>query len=261
MDSSRRAWWKKTFNQDYLDIYGPHLETRTASEVSGLQQFCPLDSGSRVLDMGCGHGRHSVELAKLGFRVTGLDQSKLFLDKARSRAEQSGVSVEWVHGCYLDLSWKNRFDLVISMYHSFGYCAQEAQQEQLLRRVFRALRPGGWFVIDLWGMQQLEPHLGFHRVELPEYLFEEEVTLSDEVQPGGEVLHRLDVLQTLTRPGTQPKQYGHHIRLYSPAQIEDKLRKAGFGEIELWGSFQGVSLPDGDRLIARAKKLVAGSCP
>lgn len=254
MSFSRQAWWRKTFNQDYLDIYGPHLETRTASEISGLLQICPLALGSSVLDLGCGHGRHSVELAKLGFRVTGLDQSKLFLDKARARAEQLGVSVEWVQGCYFDLSWKNRFDLTISMYHSFGYCDQEAQQEQLLRRVFRSLRPGGWFVIDLWGMQQLEPHLGLHRVELPEYLFQEEVTLSKTVGAGGEVLHRLDVHQTLIRPGQQPRLYGHHIRLYTPSQLESKLSAAGFSEIELWGNFQGIALPAGDRLIARARK-------
>lgn len=256
MSSSRKAWWKKTFNQDYLDIYGPHLETRTASEISGLQQICPLAVGASILDLGCGHGRHSVELAKLGFRVTGLDQSKLFLDKARARAEQSKALVEWVHGCYLDLSWKNRFDLVISMYHSFGYCDRESEQEQLLRRVFRSLRPGGWFVIDLWGLQQLEPHLGFHRVELAEYIFEEEVSLAKVVESNGEELHRLDVHQILTRPGEQPKRYDHHIRLYSPSQIESKLLAAGFREVQLWGNFQGVALPDGDRLVARARRPI-----
>ena len=254
MGSSRQAWWKKTFNQDYLDIYGPHLESRTASEISGLQQICPITFGASILDLGCGHGRHSVELAKLGYRVTGLDQSKLFLDKAQARAEKAKVLIDWVHGCYLDLSWKNRFDLVISMYHSFGYCDRESEQEQLLRRVCRSLRPGGWFVIDLWGLQQLEPHLGFHRVELAEYTFEEEVTLTEVVESSGDVLHRLDVHQTLTRPGGGSKRYGHHIRLYSPAQIESKLLAAGFCEIQLWGNFQGVSLPGGDRLVARARK-------
>jgi SAM-dependent methyltransferase len=257
MSSSRRAWWKKTFNQDYLDIYGPHLENRTALEIEGLLQLCALTDGAAILDLGCGHGRHSVELAKRGYQVTGLDQSRLFLDKAAERAQRTGVEVEWIQGCYTNLSWKNRFDLVISMYHSFGYCEDESEQEQLLRRVFRSIRPGGRFVIDLWGLQQLEPHLGQHRVELPEYLFEEEVTLSVLEQPSpmeAEALHRLDVIQALTRPGQSTKHYGHHIRLYTPSQLTAKLRSAGFVEMALWGSFQGIALDEGDRLIARARK-------
>lgn len=252
-----RPWWQETFNQDYLDIYGPHLELRTTTEIEGIWRLCELtkvDPGQfRILDLGCGHGRHSVPLAQQGFMVTGMDQCQLFLRRARQRARRAGTAVRWVEGCFSKLTDRNHYDLVLSLYHSFGHFEDESCQEDLLRRILRSLKPGGSFLLDMWGLQDLNRHLGRQTIQMPDFDFEETVELLEEVHPRRGPLLRLKILQKMGRPSGW-RQYTHSLRMYHPQQLQDLLSQVGFVNVRLYGSFDGQSTAQGDRLIALADR-------
>src|SRR4051812_20193450 len=93
------TWYREIFNEEYLRLYLPSLTAeRTKREVEELCGLLQLPAGAKILDLCCGHGRHSVALAERGYQVTGQDLSGHFLDIARTAAAERGAEVRWVHG-------------------------------------------------------------------------------------------------------------------------------------------------------------------
>src|SRR4029453_1646091 len=83
----QRPWYVDFFDGDYLRIFGPVLPSeRTAAEVNAVVERLGLPRGARLLDLGCGQGRHAVPLAQLGYQVVGLDLRRPLLDRAAARA-------------------------------------------------------------------------------------------------------------------------------------------------------------------------------
>ena len=107
-----------------------------------------LEPGMEVLDLACGHGRIANRLAERGARVTGLDATPLFLERARTDARQRGVDVEYVEGDMRELPWENRFDRIVSWFTSFGYFDSDEEDKRVLRAARRALRSGGRLLIE-----------------------------------------------------------------------------------------------------------------
>jgi SAM-dependent methyltransferase len=135
------------FDDDYLYFYEQFLGERTEADVDTISGLFELESGAEILDCPCGHGRISNELAVRGFRVSGIDQSKLFLERARADAQSLGVDVEYVHGDMRRLPWSDRFDGLVNWFTSFGYFSDE-ENKAILRQFRDALRPGGRLVLE-----------------------------------------------------------------------------------------------------------------
>src|SRR5579872_5782321 len=107
-------WYEDFFGEDYLRIYTPRLTAeRTTREVDGVVRLLALPAGSLILDLCCGHGRHAIELASQGFRVTGQDLSALFLERAAGDAGKRGAAVEWVCAYMREIPFTGAFDAVV----------------------------------------------------------------------------------------------------------------------------------------------------
>lgn len=141
------GWWSGYFDRDFVELYRPFLpEELTRLEVHGVQEALQLPRGARVLDLACGWGRHAVELAAAGLRVTGLDRSEVLL--ATGRAAPGGARVRWVCGDMRELPFRAEFDAVVSLFSSLGYFGSDEGDEQVLREVRRVLRPGGALLVE-----------------------------------------------------------------------------------------------------------------
>ena len=88
----------------------------TAAEVRSLERALNISPGARLLDVPCGNGRHAIELAKRGCRMTGVDLSAEFIDEARG----APVAAEWILGDMCDLPWSNVFDGAIASATAFA---------------------------------------------------------------------------------------------------------------------------------------------
>jgi len=135
------------FGDDYLGFYEEMLEERSDSEVELILCLLDLADGAEVLDAPCGHGRIANRLAARGFRVTGLDKSARFIELARSRAAEQGLSVEYVEGDLRELPFDGRFDALVNWFSSFGYFDDDTNR-QVLAGFRRALRPGGVLLLE-----------------------------------------------------------------------------------------------------------------
>src|SRR3954453_4518506 len=110
-------WYQAFFGEDYLRIYGPFLSPeRTEQEVEGIVKLFALPSGSTILDLCCGHGRHAIPLAQRGYHVTGQDLSAVFFQRARADAVARHLQVRWVHSDMRTIPFENEFDAIINIF-------------------------------------------------------------------------------------------------------------------------------------------------
>jgi SAM-dependent methyltransferase len=142
----QKSIWE-TFFDAHAPIYDENEYTKnTVREVDFLLEELELQPGASILDVGCGTGRHSVELAKRGYAVTGLDLSAEMLAKAEEAATASGVQVEWVHADATRFSFPNKFDGAIGLCEgAFGLLGAGddpiAQPSAILSNICRSLKP------------------------------------------------------------------------------------------------------------------------
>jgi SAM-dependent methyltransferase len=122
-------------------------DASTAAEVAFVTGVAGLRPGARVLDVPCGSGRHALELARRGCRVTGVDVSEEAIAFAREAAERDGLDVDLRVGDMRTLPGDVRADAAICMGNAFGYLEHEGTQ-RFLADLAAIVVPGGTLVID-----------------------------------------------------------------------------------------------------------------
>lgn len=212
-------------------------------EVDRLLELLDFE-GRDVLDLCCGVGRHSVELARRGYRVTGADRSTFLLGKAEAFATAEGVSVEWVRSDMRELVRPAGFDLVINMFTSFGYFDDPEDDLRVLRNIRTSLREGGRLLIDMIGKEHLAEI--FHSA------------MADEADDGTLLLRRHEIFDDWSRIRNQwvvvregsARTFHFHHNLYSARELKDRLATAGFRDVVVFGDLDGSAYgPGSERLV------------
>ncbi len=146
-------WWRSLFNAVYLKTDGDVVENdlNTQRDIDLLIANSGLETDDRVLDLCCGQGRHSIELARRGFdRVTGVDRSRYLIRLARKRARAEALGIQFHEGDARKFRVReSTFDAVILMGNSFGYFEHEEDDAAVLSAVKRAMRSKGTLALDL----------------------------------------------------------------------------------------------------------------
>ena len=141
----------------FFDGYASHylqagFTKNTLAEANFVIDELKLPPGSAILDMGCGAGRHSVELARRGYQLIGVDLSAGMLAEAKKAADSAGVSVEWIRSDATKFVSAKQFDAAICLCEgAFGLIAMgeddEAHDSAILQNVYAALKPGAGFIL------------------------------------------------------------------------------------------------------------------
>lgn len=154
--------------RQFFDEGSPYLghplltAERTAAEIDEIEKLVGSVSG-RVLDVGCGFGRHSIELASRLADVTGIDPSAAMIEAARANAAAANQFVDFICMPAGDFREIARYDLAICLFTSLGQqtisARNDAPHTALLERVAKSLRPGGTFVVELFDKERAVPAL------------------------------------------------------------------------------------------------------
>lgn len=143
----RREWFRDFFDAGYVAALREEKPLRqTRREVAFVLRSLRPPAGARILDLPCGYGRHAALLARRGFHVVGVDLSRAMLAEARRRFTE-GPRLRFRRADMRCITFREEFYAVINLYTSFGYFTP-AQNEAVLRRMARALRPGGRLLVD-----------------------------------------------------------------------------------------------------------------
>lgn len=143
------AWFEDYFTRDWMRFRDADLmKSKALSEVDFLEDALGISPPARILDIGCGFGRHAIELACRGYTVTGLDLSADLLQEAEEAGEKRGASAEWLEMDMRKMDFVSQFDAAVCLYTSFGYF-NDAENLDVLKRISRALTSGGRLVLDV----------------------------------------------------------------------------------------------------------------
>lgn len=215
--------------------------------VHWLVQHLHLKQGMKVLDLGCGPGLYCSQFCQYGLEVTGIDYSKRSIEYAEVYARENDLKINYLYQNYLDMDYTEEFDAIFLIYYDFEVLAEQ-QGEFFLQKIYQALKPGGYFVMDIttelmrkgtegtknWelvenGFWKPNPYLSlYERFHYPE----EKVYLDQHI---------------VFEDHSEVSIYRIWARYFSPQSIGELFVNHGFLVKEIWGNLMGSPLEENSK--------------
>ncbi len=230
-----KQWYERLFS-NYAKGYDNEPFTKgTMGEVDFLQAEAAEDQSWSILDIGCGTGRHSVELARRGFRVTGIDLSEAQLRGARQKAREAGVKATFLKRDARSYRFRERFDLAIMLCEGgFSLMETDEMNFEILRNAARALRPGGKLIFSALNALYPLAHNVFappQKEKAEEGLLKGPLNLMD--------LRARESL-TFTDDSGKTETIECNERFFMPSEIAWYLKSLRFSSVEIFGCTLGA---------------------
>lgn len=236
-------WWRGLFNSLYLKTDGDVVENaaNTINDIDEVMQVLDLNQDSTVLDLCCGQGRHSIELARRGLNnVYGMDRSSYLIRLARKRARQQAYSLNFSEGDARKIRFgESFFDAVLVMGNSFGYFEKLEDDQLVLSSIRRVLKSEGSLVLDIvdgqWMRSNFEAR-SWEWIDQNHFVCRERSLSEDESR----IISR-EVI-TNAELGVIADQF-YAERLYSFEEIKSILEALDFTDVQLHKTL----IPESDR--------------
>ncbi len=153
----KKPWYE---DDSFWETWGPTMFTpqriaNAVDEVDKVINLVKIEPEAHILDLGCGIGRHSLEMARRGFQVTGVDRTRGYLDQAKKQADSEDLDIEFFQEDMRAFSRPDSFDYVISMFTSFGYFEDSEDDRRVVTNIYSSLKNGGAFIIETHGKETL----------------------------------------------------------------------------------------------------------
>ena len=246
MDENK--WYEKWFsNKAYLSLYSHRDEKDARDLINLIQRNIPLVIDSKILDVCCGFGRHSIELARRGYSVTGFDLSSFLISKAREslrNTKEKNLKVEFLIKDMIDFSFSKSFDAAINIFTSFGYFESDEDNFKVFINIKKSLKKGGYFVFDFINSEYLKKSL------IPE---------SEDFVDGNLILQKRYLKDNYVFKDIfiGDEKFTERLKLYSDIQIYNALKDYGFNILNVFGDYYGNSFekPESSRIIVISQTI------
>ncbi|MDC7223605.1 MAG: class I SAM-dependent methyltransferase, partial [Spirochaetales bacterium] len=220
------------------DTFGPIMfdkgtMSKTDDEVAGVIKLTGAPRGSRIFDVCCGFGRHSLELARWGYEMTGMDITPSYIARAKESALKEQLDCRFIEGDVRTARPEEPFDGAVCMWNSFGYTEDPGDDDLILKNVYDSLNKGGFFLLDTPGKEVLasgfESNTWFERDDL-------KILLEYSIDLNWTVLKNRWLF--LEKEG-KINEFSFSQRIFSALELAQMLYKAGFDSIDIYGSWEG----------------------
>jgi ubiquinone/menaquinone biosynthesis C-methylase UbiE len=253
------TWYEESFGYEYLELYSHRDVAEARADIEAIVRLLDPPRDEPLLDLCCGACRHVLVLREMGFtQLVGLDLSSELLEVAArdlagngTQSAQACADVELVRSDMRQIPYENHFATVLSLFTSFGYFDGDEENEAVFEAVYRALRPGGKFLIDYMNRDYVIANL-VERDEkvLPDRRIQNVRCLTDECR-------RVEKTTTVITEDGQVREFLESVRIYAQPEMVRMLERAGFTDVTCYGSLDGQACgPDSRRLILIARKEI-----
>jgi len=232
-----KQWYEELF-ENYGQKYDNENFTQgTIGECDFIEQEISFNKSVKILDIGCGTGRHSIELSKRGYQVTGIDLSDSQLVRAREKAEKQGQNIDFLKHDARNLPFENEFDLVIMLCEgAFPLMETDEMNYEILKNAAKSLKGHGKIIFTtLNGLFPL-----YHSVE--EFC----ASTSEE----GNATYRSNTFDLMTfrdhniteveDDDGNKKELECNERYYVPSEISWLLKTLGYTKMGIFGAKLGA---------------------
>lgn len=254
----KKEWFKTWFGSpEYLKLY-KHRNLKDAGElVKLLFGNIGLPKGSKVLDLACGNGRHSILFAKKGFNVTGIDLSKYLISEANKtkklKYHKYAGRLKFEIGDMRNINYKNEFDLVVNLFSSFGYFEKDIENERVIKSISKALKTGGYFFFDFLNSIHLKKNLvpfSFSENKKSYIILTRNIT-------GNIIEKNILIFSRNNKKNNDCRHFTECVKLFDVNDFERIFKKHGLRVLKKFGNYSGDKFNklNSERLIFIAKKL------
>ena len=224
------------------------------AQVDGVERYISLEPRSRVLDLSCGNGRQTLELARRGYRVLGIDSQEGALAAARAAAREERLNVHFLHTDIRQISYRGEFDVVVNLQCALGLLPNDRDQLRVLEGTRKGLKSGGRLLLDMlnkeWLMRHFEPN---HWA--PGESADGSVSLdriSFDLETG-----RLNDHRTIVGLDGGRAPSFMSLRVYTLTEIKSLLDRAGLSFLKVWGGYEDEPYGmDSPRMVVLAQRPI-----
>ena len=239
MTSTAVPWWAERYSRLFaIDrAFGGEIDGMAEEQADFIERLVALRPGERILDLGCGAGRHSILLAERGFRVVGLDLSTDLLAAARAawqRRHPDEPGPTWVAADMRQPGLEGCFEACIAMDHSFGLFDDDVEHLEVLGAVSERMSPGAPLVLEL-----MNPYFWSHHADTRHYP-------PGALAAGAHIVRpcrfdadrgRIEDHVTVFFPGGDAEVLPvQSLRAWTPPEIRALVSEAGFEDVKIYGS-------------------------
>ncbi len=252
-------WYKNWFNnKEYLELYR-HRNTADAKLVAKLlMKSVPISKGSKVLDLACGNGRHSVIIASKGLNVLGIDLSPFLISEAKKklRSDYSKFknSLRFEIRDMRKIGHKREFDLVVNLFSSFGYFDNDSENRRVISEVSGSLKNGGHFFFDFLNESYVRRNL----VPIDMIKRNRKVIIQVREITGGFVKKNIVIIRNSSgKAYPEINVFHENIRLFTFDELKKMFAHCGLRIIKTFGDYFGTRFTktSSERLIILARKI------
>jgi len=236
------AWYKKSFGVEYLHVYSERNSEQASREIDFLLGALRPPVDAQILDLACGAGRHSHALMRRGLKnLVAFDLSEELLALAARETRKDKRTPLYLRGDMRHLPFRRSFDIILSMFTSFGYFEDEEQDALVLKGMARALKAGGRVVLDLPNRRHVEANLVPESTRTADgRIIVERRQLREKNGPRVEKYISIrDAKQNEVQ-----REFFESVRLYSRDEMERLLKTAGMKTYRYYGDFDGSEFDD-----------------
>jgi len=239
-----KQWYESLF-ENYAHKYDKECYVHgTIGECDFIEQEINQDKSLKIIDIGCGTGRHSIELAKRGYQIIGIDLSESQLKRAREKAKEQGVKIDFERHDARNLPFKGDFDLAIMLCEGgFSLMETDEMNFEILKNATKSLKNNGKFIFTtLNGLFPL-----FHSVK--DFLAQEKLEGNAEYDKNTFDLmtFRDSNITTIIDDLGNKKELSCNERYYVPSEISWLMKSVGFKHIDIFSAKLGA-FSRGDKL-------------
>jgi 2-polyprenyl-3-methyl-5-hydroxy-6-metoxy-1,4-benzoquinol methylase len=243
----QHPWFKDWFNSPYYhQLYFNRDEQEAAAFIDRLMEHLKPPCNATMLDVACGKGRHSIQLAGKGFDVTGIDLSEDSIQEAL-KSENEHLHF-YRHDMRLPF-WINYFDYAFNFFTSFGYFKTRREHDNAIRTIAQAIKNDGHFVMDYLNVHYAEDHT-VHQSE------KEIDGVNFIITKWYDETHFYKKIVVEDEALGEPLQYTEKVAKFSLGDFTEMFAYQGLQIQEVFGdySFANYDVKRSPRLIMLAKK-------
>jgi D-alanine-D-alanine ligase len=251
------GWWKSLFDETYLktDARSVCDDSLTHREVDVFREMIPLRTDQHILDLCGGHGRHSIELCRRGFRhCTVLDYSRPLLMRGLTQAKKHSLPLLFIQSDARKSPLAGEsFQHVLVLGNSLGYASGGEPDLPILTEARRILKPDGWILVDVTDGSRVRENFSanaWHEIE-------DDILVCRQRQLRGSLVYVRELV--VSKSGGMIRDRTYRLRLYEANDLKCLLNRAGFWNIRVRTRFTPIG-SDKDvgfmnsRMIATAQK-------
>ncbi len=249
-------WWRNIFNHLYLKTDADVVDDQniTRHEVDDLCEMFKLSPEDKILDLCCGQGRHSLELARRGYKnIEGLDRSHYLIQKAKSTTKTEGLRARFREGDARKIPYPpDTFDVVMILGNSLGYFEAAQEDLKVFKEVFRVLKPWGRFIIDIADGEYLRENFKTHSwewIDKKRFVCRERSLSAD-----GDRLISREMINHVEKGTIADHFYAE--RLYTREGLSRLLKTAGFSNTDFQAEIETNSQRNQDLGMMERRLLV-----